>query len=355
MNTRIRKFKESMKNENLDGFIIKNPINIRYFTGLNLEGTFLINKTENILLTDGRYIEEAHQLITISDEIIVHDIAQYQEYDYINIFAECDKVGFEDNYITYSNYTKLIRTFRIKEAVEANLLIDKMREIKDDNEIKNIEIACNITDECFLYLQDFIKIGMTEKQIAFEIYKFFIEHKAEGIAFDTIVASGKNSSKPHAIPTDKKIEFGDIILIDFGAKYKGYCADMTRTIFVGKVTDIQKNIYKLVLDTQNRALNKMKSNADTKEISEYVKNEFSFNNFEFIHALGHGVGLDIHEKPFFSTRFNNKLRLNMVVTDEPGIYIPNEFGIRIEDTVLINNMEPRVLTKSNKNITIIKG
>lgn len=266
-----------------------------------------------------------------------------------------DKVGFEDNYITYSNYTKLIRTFRIKEAVEANLLIDKMREIKDDNEIKNIEIACNITDECFLYLQDFIKIGMTEKQIAFEIYKFFIEHKAEGIAFDTIVASGKNSSKPHAIPTDKKIEFGDIILIDFGAKYKGYCADMTRTIFVGKVTDIQKNIYKLVLDTQNRALNKMKSNADTKEISEYVKNEFSFNNFEFIHALGHGVGLDIHEKPFFSTRFNNKLRLNMVVTDEPGIYIPNEFGIRIEDTVLINNMEPRVLTKSNKNITIIKG
>lgn len=355
MNSRIRKLRESMKNEKLDGFIISNPTNIRYFTGLNIEGTLVINKNENILITDGRYIEDAQQFITISDEIILHNVSHYVENDYMNIFNDCEKIGFEENYVTYFSYRKLIRLFRIKEAIEAGKLIEKMREIKDEEEIKNIEIACNITDECFLYLQNFIKIGMTEKQIAFEIYKFFIEHKADGLAFDTIVASGKNSSKPHAVTTEKKIEYGDIILIDFGAKYNGYCADMTRTIFVGQATNKQKEIYKIVLDTQNRALNKMKGNADTKEISEYVKNEFSFNNYDLIHALGHGVGLDIHEKPFFSTRFSNKLEPNMVVTDEPGIYIPGEFGVRIEDTILINNLESRVLTKSNKNLIIIDG
>lgn len=355
MNTRIRKLRESMKNEDIDGFIISNPINIRYFTGLNIEGTLAINKNENILITDGRYIEDAQQFITISDEIIIHNIADYQENDYISIFSGCEKVGFEENYETFLSYTKLIRLFRIKEAIEAGKLIERMREVKDEDEIKNIEIACNITDECFLYLQDFIKIGMTEKEIAFEIYRFFIDHKADGLAFDTIVASGKNSSKPHAVPTEKKIEHGDIVLIDFGAKYNGYCADMTRTIFVGNATDKQREIYKIVLDTQNRALSKIKTNADTKEISDYVKSEFSFNNYDLIHALGHGVGLDIHEKPFFSTRFTNKLSLNMVVTDEPGIYIPGEFGVRIEDTILVNNLESRVLTKSNKNLIIING
>lgn len=355
MNKKIKDLREIMKSEKLDGFIISNPVNIRYFTGLEIEGTLVINKFENILITDLRYIETANEFITISDEIIIQNLAHYDEADFINIFSDCDRVGFEENYVTYSRYLSMMRVFRIKEPVEANVYIEQLREIKSEEEIKYIETACNITDECFLYLQDFIKIGMTEKQIAFEINKFFIEHKAEGLAFDTIVASGKNSSKPHAIPTDKKIEYGDPVLIDFGAKYKGYCADMTRTIFVGEASQKQKAIYKIVLDTQNRVLIKMKANCDTKVISEYVQNEFSYNNYDLIHALGHGVGLEIHEKPFFSTKYSNMLKLNMVVTDEPGIYIPGEFGIRIEDTIKINNMEPTLLTKSNKNLLIIKG
>lgn len=355
MNERIKKLREKMQSENIDGFIIYNPVNIRYFTGLDIEGALLINRFENILITDGRYIEIANEFITISDEIIIHNIAHYYDEDYLNVFYDCNRVGFEDNFVTYSKYTTMLRVFRIKEAVDAGSLIEELREIKSEEEIRYIETACNITDECFLYLQNFIKIGMTEKQIAFEIYKFFIEHKAEGLAFDTIVASGKNSSKPHAVPTDKKIELGDNILIDFGAKYKGYCADMTRTIFVGEVSQKQKEIYKIVLDTQNRALTKMKANCDTKVISEYVQNEFSCNNYDLIHALGHGVGLNIHERPFFSTKHSINLKTNMVVTNEPGIYIPGEFGIRIEDTIRINNMEPTLLTKSNKNILIIQG
>ena len=355
MNYRIKKLRENMETDGIDGFIITNPINIKYFTGLDLEGALIINNAENLLITDGRYILQARECITISDEITIYDYLDFSEEDMLNILSNCEKVGFEDNYVTYANYVRMIRTYRIKEAIEAGSVIERMREIKDDKELEYIETACNITDECFLHLQNFIKIGMTEKQISYEIYKFFVEHRADGVAFDSIVASGENSSMPHAVPTDRKIQFGDNIVIDFGAKYKGYCADMTRTIFVGNVSEKQKQIYQKVLDIQNRTLMKMKSNTDTGVISEYVKNELINNNYSVAHAIGHGVGLDIHEKPFFSAKKPVMLQPNMVVTCEPGIYLPGEFGVRIEDTLKINNLEPTLFTKSNKNILIIKG
>lgn len=353
MNQRIKKLREKMKSENTDGFIVYNPIDIFYLTGLNSEGVLLINKYENTFITDSRYIEETKNSITIDDEIIVQNISDLTDEDYLNFFSDCDKVGFEENYVTYSKYKNMILKFRIKEAVERASLIEKLRAEKDDQEIEYIETACNITDSCFLHLQEFIKIGMTEKDVAFEIERFFHDNNSDGLAFETIVASGKNTSKPHSIPTDKKIEYGDAVLIDFGAKYKGYCADMTRTIFMGEATEKQKKIYNIVLNTQTRALTKMKDNSDTKEISNYVVNEFNFSGYELVHALGHGVGLEVHEKPFFSTKGSSFLRKNMVITNEPGIYIPGEFGIRIEDTLLVNNMEPTLLTKSNKNLLII--
>ena len=355
MNRKITKLREKMKSESMDGFIVYNPANIKYLIGLDAEGMLAINKFENTFITDSRYIEDARNMITINDEIIIQDIKQLSEEELLNFFSGCDKVGFEENYVTYANYRNMLLKFRIKDAVESNNMIEKLREIKDEQEIEYIETACNITDNCFLHIRDFIKVGMTEKEVAFEIYKFFLTNGADGLAFDTIVASGANTSKPHAIPTDKKIEYGDPILIDFGAKYRGYCADMTRTIFVGEISKRHENLYKIVLDTQNRAMAKMKADADTKEIQQYVINEFSCNNFDLIHALGHGVGIDIHEKPFFSTKYSSFLQPNMVITNEPGIYIPGEIGIRIEDTLLVNNLEPTVLTKSNKNIVIING
>lgn len=353
MNNRLKILREKIKEEKIDGFVIYNPVNIEYLIGLKSEGVLLITKNYNVFLTDTRYIEEAKKMVTIEDEIIVQDIKQLSDEDLLICFEDCDKVGFEENYITYANYRNMLRKFRIKETIEGNNILESMRIIKSDKEVEYIETACNITDSCFLYLQDFIKVGMTERQVAFEIEKFFWENGADGLAFDSIVASGKNTSMPHAIPTDKKIEYGDPVLIDFGAKYKSYCADMTRTIFMGEVSEEQKKIYKLVKGTQERALSKMKEGADTKDISKYVANEFSFHQHKLIHALGHGVGMDIHEKPFFSSNISSKLMANMVVTDEPGIYIPGEFGIRIEDTILINKLEPTLLTKSNKNLIVI--
>lgn len=353
MNYKIKCLREKMKLLEIDGMIISNPINIEYITGVYAEGTLIINDKDNIFNTDARYIEDVNSTITISDEINVRDQANISENEYISFFANCLRVGIEENYISYSKYQNLVRIYRLKEAVETNNLIEKMRTIKDDNEIAKIRRACEITDNCFTHLLEYIKVGMTERQIAFEIEKYFIENGANGLAFDTIVASGENSSKPHAVPTNRKIQSGDNITIDFGAKYKGYCSDMTRTIFVGSVSDEVRNLYNFILEGQLRATNKIKDGVDGKSVARGVQIEYNARNFELIHALGHGVGLEVHELPYLSYRSSQILKENMVVTNEPGIYIPEKIGIRIEDTILVNKLESEVLTKSSKELIVI--
>lgn len=353
MNYKIKCLREKMKLFEIDGMIISNPINIEYITGVYAEGTLIINDKDNIFITDARYIEDVNSTITISDEINVRDQANIPENEYISFFANCPRVGIEENYISYSKYQNLVRIYRLKEAVETNNLIEKMRTIKDDNEIAKIRRACEITDNCFTHLLEYIKVGMTERQIAFEIEKYFIENGANGLAFDTIVASGENSSKPHAVPTNRKIQSGDNITIDFGAKYKGYCSDMTRTIFVGSVSDEVRNLYNFILEGQLRATNKIKDGVDGKSVARGVQIEYNARNFELIHALGHGVGLEVHELPYLSYRSSYILKENMVVTNEPGIYIPEKIGIRIEDTILVNKLESEVLTKSSKELIVI--
>lgn len=353
MNIRIANLKNVLNENEIDGIIINNPINVRYLTGLNVEGFLIINDSENIFVTDSRYIEEVNNYLTIEDEINLVDIASLNENDYLNFFSKCNKVGFEENYVSYAKYNEMIRKYRIKEAVETNNILENIREIKDDFEIECIEKACNITDSCFLHLQDFIKVGMTEKEVALEIYKYFMSNGADGLAFDTIVASGENTSKPHAVPTDKIIRYGDPVLIDFGAKYNGYCADMTRTVFMGEVSEEIRTLYDIVYKEQDKAFEKMKDGADANNISKSLQNNFNSYGYDLIHALGHGVGLEIHEKPIISTRRSDILKKNMVVTDEPGIYLPGKIGIRIEDTILINDTDATRLTKSNRNLLVL--
>lgn len=353
MNYKIKCLREKMKLLEIDGMIISNPTNIEYIIGVYAEGTLIINDKDNIFITDARYIEDVNSTITISDEINVRDQANIPENEYISFFVNCPRVGIEENYISYSKYQNLVRIYRLKEAVETNNLIEKMRTIKDDNEIAKIRRACEITDNCFTHLLEYIKVGMTERQIAFEIEKYFIENGANGLAFDTIVASGENSSKPHSVPTNRKIQSGDNITIDFGAKYKGYCSDMTRTIFVGSVSDEVRNLYNFILEGQLRATNKIKDGVDGKSVARGVQIEYNARNFELIHALGHGVGLEVHELPYLSYRSSQILKENMVVTNEPGIYIPEKIGIRIEDTILVNKLESEVLTKSSKELIVI--
>ena len=355
MNEKVRWLRNKIKSIDLEAMIVSNPINIKYLTGIEAEGILILARKENFFLTDGRYIESVRGLLTVEDEIIVEDLKDLSEQDLQNLFLFCENVGFEENHVTYAKYKEYMYKFKIHNLVETELLIEKQRAIKDNEEIKYITKACNITDDCFEYLLNYIKIGMTEKQIANAIERFFRINGAEELAFDTIVASGPNSSMPHAVPTDRKIQLGDVITIDMGCKYNGYCSDMTRTIFVREVDEEIKKVYNLVLKNQKQTIGEMKEGTICKNIAKMVINDFEMNGYTLIHGLGHSLGLEVHEIPNLASKSEVILKPNMIITDEPGIYIPGKFGIRIEDTVIIGKSTGVALTKSNKEITIIEG
>ena len=317
MNEKIKWLREKMKMLDMQGMIISNPTNIRYLTGIVAEGVLLITRKENIFLTDGRYEEEVNSILTIDDGIIVYDFKDFSQEEYENFFMFCENVGFEEDYISYNKYKEYMHKYKVNNMQETEKFIEKQRMVKDEEEIEKIRKACEITDRCFKHLLEFIKVGQTEKEIALEIERYFKLNGADGISFEPIVASGKNSSKPHAIPTDKKIDIGDPITIDFGCKYKGYCSDMTRTIFVGYVPEEIKTIYDLVLKNQLKTERELKENANIKMISKNVENDFKLNGYDLVHSLGHGVGLDIHEYPYLHGKNDSFLKEKMVVTNEP--------------------------------------
>ena len=353
MNYKIRALREKLKSLNLEGMIVSNPVNIRYLTNIQSEGILLITRKENIFLTYTMYLEDVNRTLTIDDEIIVADTRDVSIEEAQNFFLFCENIGFEENYVTYEQYKKLKQKYRINNMVETEGIIEKQRMIKDEDEIENTKKACEITDNCFKHLLEFIKEGMTEKEIALEIETYFKRNGADDVAFETIVASGENSSIPHWKPSDRKIKNADPILIDMGCKYKGYCSDMTRTIFMGCILEEIKPVYDLVLKTQKRVLEEMRSNYNIKTISRIVDDTFKLSNYFLIHSLGHGVGLDIHEMPFINQRNERFLKENMIVTNEPGIYLPGKYGIRIEDTVLVNKTDCTPLTKSEKGYVVI--
>lgn len=352
MNPKLQWLRNKMSSLNMQGLIISNPINIKYLTNIEAEGTLIITPKDNIYITDARYIEHVHSILTLYDEIIVYDANDVSQDDYENFFMFCENVGFEEYHTTYAGYKELIRKYKIHNLVETEHIIEKQRLIKDDEEISNLTKACSITDDCFKYILGYIKPGMTEKQIASEIEEFYKE-RTDGLAFDTIVASGENTSKPHAIPTDRKIQEKDIITIDMGCKVNGYCSDMTRTFFVGEIPEEIKNIYDLVLKNQEFVNQQYKEGISTRQLTMMVENDFKLYDQHLIHSLGHGVGLEIHEPPYVNYKTDTTLRENMVITNEPGIYIPGKFGVRIEDTVQITKFGCIVLTKSEKNYIVI--
>lgn len=352
MNSKIQWLRNKMSSLDLQGLIIANPINIKYLTNIDAEGVLLLTRKENIYITDGRYIEHVHSILTLFDEIIVYDIKDVSKDDYENFFSFCENVGFEENYITYFQYKEFIRKYKINNFVETEHIIEKQRMIKDEEEIRNIEKACEITDNCFSYILTYIKPGMTEKQIAYEIEDYF-RQRTDGLAFKTIVASGENTSKPHAVPTDRKIKEKDIITIDMGCKVNGYCSDMTRTFFVGEVSEEFRKVYDLVLKNQMQTIEQLKDGESTRLLTKLVENDFKLNGYNLIHSLGHGVGMEIHEAPYINYKSDVLLKENMVITNEPGIYVPGRFGVRIEDTVQITKFGCISLTKSEKNYIII--
>lgn len=353
MNEKIRHLREKLKSLNLDGMIVSNPTSIKYLTNIELDGLLLITRKENVFLTYSMYLEMVKATVTINDEVIIANFRDVSKDEYENFFLFCENVGFEENFVTYKEYYYLKQKYKINNFVETEDIIEKLREVKDEEEIRNIKKACEITDQCFEHLKTFIQIGKTEKEIALEIEVFFKTHGADGLAFDTIVAIGENSANPHWVPTDKKVEMASPILIDMGCKYRGYSSDMTRMIFMGCILEEIKPVYDLVLKNQEYVNGQICEYASIKSLSQMVESDFKLNRYTLIHALGHGVGLETHERPYITSKNDTFLKEKMVIANEPGIYLPGKYGIRIEDTILVTKNGCEILTKSPKTYTVI--
>lgn len=285
MNEKIRLLRERLRSLNMDGMIVTNPMSIKYLTNIENEGTLLITRRENIFLTYTMFLESVKSTLTINDEIIVADFRNISSPDYENFFVFCENIGFEENYVTYKQYHYLKQRYRVNNLAETENIIEKIKAVKEQEEINKIKKACELTDKCFSHILEFIKIGMTEKEIAFEIEMFFRKNGADGLAFDTIVAIGENSANPHWKPGDTKVKMADVILIDMGCKYEGYCSDMTRTIFMGCILEKIKPVYELVLKNQLNVMKEIKEYASIKTISQMVESDFKLNGYDLIHSL----------------------------------------------------------------------
>jgi Xaa-Pro aminopeptidase len=263
-----------------------------------------------------------------------------------------DKVGFEESYVSYESYKKMFKTYKVN-LIETEGIIEKQRVVKDEEEIEYIKKACEITDNAFEYIIRNIHKGMTEKEVAFEIERYMLQHGGDGLAFDLIVAFGENTSMPHAVPTDRVINSGDIIQFDIGAKYKGYCSDFSRVVFVEELNPSLKDAYLFVKEQQKLLAENLKDGANIKEVIKERDLDFEKEKYDIYHAFGHGVGLEIHEDPVLRDNVDTILKEKTVIAIEPGVYDPGRFGIRIEDTFLVGKNGSEPLTNYSKDFKII--
>ncbi|WP_330375460.1 Xaa-Pro peptidase family protein [Inediibacterium massiliense] len=347
---RISKLRSVLQERDLEGILIFKPENRRYISGFTgTHGYVLITMDQAIFITDSRYIQQA------SKQCIDYDILEHN-YQH-NIYSIIQKlnlknIGFEDDFITYDQYLEFKKNLNGINLVPIQGIINDLRIIKDEKEIQSIRKAASIADEAFKHVCSYIKSGMTENEVALELEFFMKKKGASSLSFDTIVASGIRSSLPHGVASSKKIEEGDFITMDFGCIYDGYCSDMTRTIVLGKANVKQKEIYNIVLEAQENALAAIKPGMKGLDIDQIAREIISSRGYgeNFGHGLGHGVGLEIHEEPTLSPKGNIILQPGMVVTDEPGIYIPKFGGVRIEDLILVTEAGCEILSKSSKKL-----
>lgn len=333
---RIEKLLKELESLDLKALIVSNLNNIRYLSGFTGDtGKLLVTSNNSYIIVDGRFTEQAASETKL--EVIDYEGSFEKAINKLLDKEQITKCGFESVDTTYKEYDTLKKELENKELIPTQGVLEKIRMIKEKSEIKLIKKALDIANSTFEEIKSQIVPGITEKEIATEIEYRMKKKGADGIAFETVVASGKRSSLPHGTATDKKIEYGDAVVIDMGAKYQGYCSDMTRTLFIGGASKEQQQIYDIAEKAQKDAIDAIDVNVACSKPCEIVIEEFKKYELDkyFIHALGHGVGLDVHERPYISTKSVDEFKPGIVVAIEPGIYLPNKFGVRIEDMVVI--------------------
>ena len=350
---KINNLRKFLKTENE---AIHSPENRRYFTAFpSSDGYLVVTKNDAVFFTDSRYIEAAQKGSVCRTRLLTRlsvEVKSFLEENKIEkIYTETERLSVS----LLSQLRKILSPIKITPSQKLENTINNLRSVKEWEEVENIKKAQSIAEAAFNHVLGFIKPGVTEKQIALELDFYMLSHGAEALSFETIAVTGAKTSMPHGVPDESIVKDGDFITMDFGAVYKGYHSDMTRTIAVGNVTDEQKEIYSIVLKAQEKALSVLKSGLSCAEADKAARDiieEAGYGEY-FGHGTGHGVGVEIHESPNLSPRSTQKLKAGNVVTVEPGIYIPDKFGVRIEDMALITRRGYENLTSAPKELIIL--
>ncbi|WJP96912.1 M24 family metallopeptidase [Macrococcus bovicus] len=346
------KLQQLLADRNLEAIIVLSPYNRRYlslFTGSS--GALVITKEENILITDFRYTSQAAEQAT--DFTVIKQAGGLL--DSVKAVLQERNIrtaGFEGDLITFQQYQALGQNL---ELVDIAGEIEKIRMIKEPFEIEIIQQAADIADQAYEHIQTFIKAGKTELEVSNELEMFMRQLGASGSSFDTIVASGVRGALPHGVASGKVIEQGDMITLDYGAIYNGYISDITRTLAVGEPLPEMRKIYDIVLDAQVTALKTIKPGMTGREADQIARDIIAGAGYgeAFGHSLGHGIGLEVHEGPGLSVASDVQLVPDMCVTLEPGIYVENLGGVRIEDDVLVTESGLKRFTHASKDLIIL--
>lgn len=347
---RLEQLKNNLKEKAIENLLIINPKNIRYLTAFSGDDSvLLICQDELFLITDGRYVEQAKTEVSANIQIIRWTGSIFAEVAVLAKTKQMSELYFEGDQLNYLDFEQLSQHATCTLSATQGL-VEEIRAVKDEGEIATIQTAVEIVDQTFLHILNFIRPGITERAVATEIEYFMKCAGADGASFETIVASGVRSSYPHGEASDKVIELGDMITLDFGAFYQGYASDITRTIAVGQVDSRLEEIYYLVLEAEMNGLAEIKAGMTSQAldsiIREPIKNK-EMNQY-FNHGAGHSIGLDIHEAPYISQNSSVVFKENMIQTIEPGIYLPDLGGVRIEDDILVQKGMGKILTQSPK-------
>jgi len=352
MSKRIDALREIINENKLDGLIITKQQNWQYLSGFSgTNAVLLITGEDNYLITDFRYLAQAAEEVTgfhivkpfaVIEDTLVEKVTE----------LGLKRLGFEDDSISYHVYSSYRGKLTDVELVPLHQAVETVRQVKDTAEISALRKAAEIADAAFDDVLKLIKPGVRESEIALEIECFMRRKGAQKPAFDLIVASGPRAALPHGVATDKTFAAGELVIIDFGAVYAGYHSDMTRTVVLGQPDRRQRDIYELVLRAQERAIEAIKPGVKCSAVDLKARDMITVEGYgaNFGHGLGHGVGLEIHEKPGFTPKDDTVLEPGMVLTVEPGIYLNSWGGVRIEDLVLVTADGYEILSKSPKQL-----
>lgn len=356
MTERAKKLLDSMHLSEHEGVLVYNPSNMFYLSGYKGEGLVLITHKVCAVITDFRYTEQAENEAP-GFQVCMTGTGRNHEMIAGELCREAgvDTLYYEDDYVTVRTFESCRKNIPGTEWKSQAGEIEKLRTVKDEQELSLIAHACKLTSEAFERILPHIKEGVTEKELALMLDFDMMSHGASKSSFSTIVAAGANGSLPHAVPGEYKLRKGDMITMDFGARYGNYCADMTRTVALGKPSDEMAKVYQIVLDAQKMAQDAVAAGKCCRDIDAIARDYIYGKGYEgrFGHGLGHSLGIDIHEEPRFNQVCTAILKEGQVMTVEPGIYLPGIGGVRIENSVIVREGGCDVLTTPTRELIIL--